>query len=73
MDIEPPSLLFLALVDSTFVARIALGLLLLLFSALISGAEVAFFSLTPSDLEVEADNKASRKTKIVSFLLEKPK
>ncbi|CAI8233968.1 MAG: Magnesium and cobalt efflux protein CorC [Flavobacteriaceae bacterium] len=73
MDIEPPSLLFLALVDSTFVARITLGLLLLLFSALISGAEVAFFSLTPSDLEVEADNKASRKTKIVSFLLEKPK
>ena len=73
MDIEPSSLLFLALVDSTFVARIALGLLLLLFSALISGAEVAFFSLTPSDLEVEADNKASRKTKIVSFLLEKPK
>lgn len=73
MDIEPPSLLFLALVDSTFVARIALGLLLLLFSALISGAEVAFFSLTPSDLEVEADNKASRKTKIVSLLLEKPK
>jgi len=73
LDIEPPSLLFLALVDSTFVARIALGLLLLLFSALISGAEVAFFSLTPSDLEVEPDNKASRKTKIVSLLLEKPK
>ncbi len=73
MDIEPPSLLFLALVDSTFVARITLGLLLLLFSALISGAEVAFFSLTPSDLEVEPDNKASRKTKIVSLLLEKPK
>ena len=73
MDIEPPSLLFLALVDSTFVARITLGLLLLLFSALISGAEVAFFSLTPSDLEVEPDNKPSRKTKIVSLLLEKPK
>ena len=73
MDIEPPSLLFLALVDSTFVARITLGLLLLLFSALISGAEVAFFSLTPSDLEVDLDNKASRKTKIVSLLLEKPK
>lgn len=73
MDIEPPSLLFLALVDSTFVARITLGLLLLLFSALISGAEVAFFSLTPSDLVVDLDNKASRKTKIVSLLLEKPK
>ena len=73
MDIEPPSLLFLALVDSSFVVSIAVLLLLLLFSALISGAEVAFFSLTPTDLEVDLDSKVSRKTKIVSFLLEKPK
>jgi len=73
LDIEPPSLLFLALVDSSFVVSIAVLLLLLLFSALISGAEVAFFSLTPTDLEVDLDSKVSRKTKIVSFLLEKPK
>ena len=73
MDIEPPSLLFLALVDSSFVVSIAVLLLLLLFSALISGAEVAFFSLTPTDLEVDLDSKISRKTKIVSLLLEKPK
>ena len=73
MDIEPPSLLFLALVDSSFVVSIAVLLLLLLFSALISGAEVAFFSLTPTDLEVDLDSKVSRKTKIVSLLLEKPK
>jgi len=73
LDIEPPSLLFLALVDSSFVVSIAVLLLLLLFSALISGAEVAFFSLTPTDLEVDLDSKISRKTKIVSLLLEKPK
>ena len=73
MDIEPPSLLFLTLVDSSFVVSIAVLLLLLLFSALISGAEVAFFSLTPTDLEVDLDSKVSRKTKIVSLLLEKPK
>jgi len=73
LDIEPPSLLFLALVDSSFVVSIAVLLLLLLFSALISGAEVAFFSLTPTDLEVDLDSKVSRKTKIVSLLLEKPK
>jgi len=73
LDIEPPSLLFLTLVDSSFVVSIAVLLLLLLFSALISGAEVAFFSLTPTDLEVDLDSKVSRKTKIVSLLLEKPK
>ena len=73
MDIEPPSLLFLALIDSPFVVSIAVLLILLLFSALISGAEVAFFSLTPTDLEIESTSKASRKIKTVSLLLEKPK
>lgn len=73
MDIEPPSLLFLTLIDAPFIASIAVLLILLLFSALISGAEVAFFSLTPSDLEIGPENKASRKTKTVSLLLEKPK
>ena len=73
MDIEPPSLLFLALINSPFIASIAVLLILLLFSALISGAEVAFFSLTPTDLEIESTSKASRKIKTVSLLLEKPK
>ena len=73
MDIEPPSLLFLALIDSPFIVSIAVLLILLLFSALISGAEVAFFSLTPADLEIESTSKASRKIKTVSLLLEKPK
>ncbi len=73
MDIEPPSLLFLALIDSPFIVSIAVLLILLLFSALISGAEVAFFSLTPTDLEIESTSKAFRKIKTVSLLLEKPK
>ena len=73
MDIEPPSLLFLALIDSPFIISIVVLLILLLFSALISGAEVAFFSLTPTDLEIESTSKASRKIKTVSLLLEKPK
>jgi putative hemolysin len=73
LDIEPPSLLFLALIDSPFIISIVVLLILLLFSALISGAEVAFFSLTPTDLEIESTSKASRKIKTVSLLLEKPK
>ena len=73
MDIEPPSLLFLALIDGPFIVSIAVLLILLLLSALISGAEVAFFSLTPSDLELPTANKASKKIKTVSLLLEKPK
>jgi putative hemolysin len=73
LDIEPPSLLFLALIDGPFIVSIAVLLILLLLSALISGAEVAFFSLTPSDLELQTANKASKKIKTVSLLLEKPK
>jgi gliding motility-associated protein GldE len=73
LDIEPPSLLFLALIDSPLIASIAVLFMLLLFSALISGAEVAFFSLTPSDLEIQTTNKAYRKIKTASLLLEKPK
>jgi putative hemolysin len=73
LDIEPPSLLFLALIDSPFIISIVVLLILLLFSALISGAEVAFFSLTPTDLEIQSTSKASRKIKTVSLLLEKPK
>ena len=51
---------------------ILLLIILLVLSAMISGAEVAFFSLTPSDIEKarESDNK---KDKLVLKLLEKPK
>ena len=45
---------------------------LLIFSALISGAEVAFFSLTPSNF-ISENGKRSNTQKIVVKLLEKPK
>ena len=72
MDLEPPSLPFINTLDFTEIFGFATILILLLFAALISGAEVAFFSLSPTDLEKSAV-KNSRKTKIISNLLERPK
>jgi len=48
-------------------------LVLLGCSALISGAEVAFFSLAPSDLEEREEKLSSKKLDIVRKLLTKPK
>ena len=73
MDSEPPSLfLFWASFDITQIISLIILLLLLLCSALISGAEVAFFSLTPSNF-ISEDGKRSNAQKIVIKLLEKPK
>ncbi len=73
MDPEPPSLLlFWASLDLSQVISIITLLILLLCSALISGAEVAFFSLTPADF-ISEDGKRSRKQQIVVSLLDKPK
>lgn len=46
---------------------------LLACSALISGAEVAFFSLTPSDFEANEEKSLSKKLGIVQNLLARPK
>ena len=72
MDIEPPSLLFITLLTYTSITSIVFLFVLLLCSALISGAEVAFFSLSGTDVE---DNEAqpSRKLLIIKKLLSKPK
>lgn len=72
MDTEPPSLQFFAYLDLTVVIGYAAIVVLLLFAALVSGAEVAFFSLSAQDLESSARN-SPRKTKIISKLLERPK
>ena len=73
MDPDPPSLLFIQQNFSlTTVIEIVAVLILLICSALISGTEVAFFSLTPADLELDPD-KQSRKQSLVIRLLEKPK
>ena len=46
-------------------------LLMLFFSALISGAEVAYFSLAPNDVE-SLNNDKSKKARLTLKLLEKP-
>ncbi|WP_432673264.1 gliding motility-associated protein GldE [Flavobacterium sp. SM2513] len=69
---EPPSLPFLNTLDSTAILGFAIIILLLFLAALISGAEVAFFSLSAQDLE-KAAVKNPRKTRIISDLLERPK
>lgn len=69
MDPEPPSLLLAGIPQ--LIGVVAL-LVLLLFSALISGTEVAFFSLTPTDFSDE-ERKSNRRLAIVHRLLQHPK
>lgn len=73
MDPEPPSLQFLILaIDFPIVFGFVLLFLLLCCSALISGAEVALFSLTRTDIE-HAQEGESKHIKIILQLLERPK
>ena len=73
MDTEPPSLLTLLLVfDGLLLLKCAVLVLLLGFSALISGAEVALFSLSPTDLK-EAKEGNSKALGMVFKLLQRPK
>lgn len=72
MDTEPPSLLIFNTIDWTFTTSIVLLLVLLIISALISGSEVAFFSLSKTELD-DATNEKAGKSTIVSQLLKTPK
>ena len=71
MDPDPE--LYIGILPVTQIVRIVVLLLLLLCSALISGSEVALFSLSPSDLDVEEDDKRFRKLNIIQGLLKQPK
>ena len=71
MDPDPE--LYIGMLPVTQVIRIAILVLLLLCSALISGSEVALFSLSPSDMDVEEDDKRFRKLNVVKSLLKTPK
>lgn len=73
MDPEPTflSILLSAAVLSKALSIVVLFLLLIL-SALISGAEVAFFSLSQTDLSRASESKSSKEKAVVS-LLERPK
>ena len=73
MDPDPLSLLLNFIVfDSAFALKVAILLVLLFCSALISGAEVAFFGLSPTDIN-EIDEKKSARDATVVKLLERPK
>jgi gliding motility-associated protein GldE len=74
LDPEPSSL-FISLVttlDGLTITKFVVLLLLLICSALISGAEVAFFSLSQTDLNGEQEANTS-KGNIIVKLLDKPK
>ena len=71
MDPEP-SFILLSTIDSDLLFGF-IGIFVLLFcSALVSAAEVAYFSLTPKDLDACAQGDTT-KTQIITSLLEKPK
>lgn len=73
MDPDPASLLpSIVAIDFSQLFGVVAALLLLVSSALISGAEVAFFSLTPADFEAD-QAKRTVKENIVISLLDKPK
>lgn len=67
-----PSLGFLQASDTSLIIGLIAMLLLLFFSALVSAAEVALFSLTPNDLD-EACQQNQKKGNVIAALLQKPK
>ncbi|MEM7484799.1 MAG: gliding motility-associated protein GldE [Bacteroidota bacterium] len=73
MDPDPYCLaLFITTLDSIFIIKVVTLILLLCCSALISGAEVALFGLSQTDLN-ELEEKETSKGKLIVQLLEKPK
>ncbi|WP_415191736.1 gliding motility-associated protein GldE [Psychroserpens sp.] len=73
MDPEPTSLIITMLTANvSFVTELIVLFILLFCSALISGVEVAFFSLSKSDIDLGIDENP-KKFNIISKLLERPK
>jgi len=73
LDSEPSNLILAVLtINTSLITSIILLVILLICSALISGAEVALFSLTKSDIDKGIDEK-SKPIEIVASLLENPK
>tara|TARA_R110002111_G_scaffold171884_4_gene237472 strand:+ start:1798 stop:3117 length:1320 start_codon:yes stop_codon:yes gene_type:complete len=73
LDPEPTVLISNLLITNTsFITSIVLLIVLLVCSALISGAEVALFSLTKSNIDEGIENKSATMT-ILATLLERPK
>ena len=73
MDPDPLSLFIIVLdIEGSFWIQIILLVFLLTTSGLVSGAEVAFFSLTKEVLDSEEEKK-SRQMEIIQKMLQKPK
>ena len=72
MDPEPSSLFLILSINWPLAIGIFALFVLLIFSALISGSEVAFFSLSKADLEDNSSN-ISPKKQLVIHQLERPK
>ena len=72
MDPDPASFIPLFAENFSQLFGVVAALLLLVSSAMISGAEVALFSLTPADFEPE-ESKRTVKEQIVISLLDRPK
>jgi putative hemolysin len=69
MDIEPPSLFFLInTIDTTLVVQLLIAAILLFFSAVFSGSEVALFSLKINHLEQIKNLSLDKHQKITSLL-----
>lgn len=76
LDIEPSQVLFTLLANSSLISYLAINFsilgILLCLSALISGSEVAFFSLSPEDIKMCAVSEKSNDKKIYQ-LVKNPK
>ncbi|WP_046757698.1 gliding motility-associated protein GldE [Kordia jejudonensis] len=72
MDPEPSIIIFLTVFDGLVIFKIIFFGILLACSALISGAEVALFSLSPTEVN-EAEENESPRLQLVAKLLRKPK
>lgn len=72
MDPEPLHIFLIAVVPTAVLVKCFLMVILLLASALISGAEVAFFSLTPSVL-AKAKESNPKRIALIQRLLNRPK
>ena len=71
MDSDPSSLILQIALDWPLIIGLSALIILLVISALISGSEVAFFSLSKTELN-EASNDVSKKKNIVAAQLERP-
>lgn len=72
MEPDPSSYILFSVIGFTDIFKIVFFFALLVCSALISGSEVALFSLKPSDFDVK-EGHVSKQDQIIINLLDKPK